>query len=129
MPVPELEYNSQRNRIDQRKVLENLKKVIYNPPRRRFRTNVYYRDIAVSEKELVKDEDTKRCAICLEDFAIKEEVMVTPCQHMFHEECIVPWVKSKAQCPVCRSHLSEQTNERDEILSIMRAMGGAAFIL
>lgn len=41
--------------------------------------------------------------MCLEDFEPKETVMLTPCKHMFHEECIVPWLKSKGQCPLCRS--------------------------
>lgn len=40
--------------------------------------------------------------MCLEDFEPKETVMLTPCKHMFHEECIVPWLKTKGQCPVCR---------------------------
>ncbi|KAF3523969.1 hypothetical protein F2Q69_00049456 [Brassica cretica] len=49
-----------------------------------------------------EEDDEKRCTVCLEDFEPKETVMVTPCKHMFHEDCIVPWLKSKGQCPLCR---------------------------
>ena len=67
---------------------------------------LYYRENSsniINEKE---DEDLKRCAICLEDFE-REEVVVTPCNHMFHEECIIPWVNGNDQCPVCRSAIRE----------------------
>ncbi|TKY66739.1 E3 ubiquitin-protein ligase RNF38/44 [Spatholobus suberectus] len=63
---------------------------------------------SLKEKEREKDEDGKRCAICLEDFESNEEVMLTPCKHMFHEDCIVPWLTSKGQCPVCRFVICER---------------------
>lgn len=66
---------------------------------------MYYRDNArnkLKEMEKEKDEDGKSCTICLEEFEPREEVTVTPCNHMFHEDCITPWVKSNGQCPVCR---------------------------
>lgn len=110
--------------------------------------SLYYRDHAKNTKDLNKqdDEDIKRCSVCLEDFEPKEEVMMTPCDHMFHEECIVPWAKSHGQCPVCRHTLFDQLpsnisgNSRnvrtsltgddlliDEIASIVHAMEAVAF--
>ncbi|KAK9284399.1 hypothetical protein L1049_023570 [Liquidambar formosana] len=90
---------------EQKNTLKKLKIGIYNPiPKRRLRF-LYYRDLArisYNEKEKENDEDGRRCAICLEDFMPKEQVTLTPCNHMYHEDCIVPWVKSHGQCPVCR---------------------------
>ncbi|KAJ6723552.1 ANAPHASE-PROMOTING COMPLEX SUBUNIT 11 RING-H2 FINGER PROTEIN [Salix koriyanagi] len=58
--------------------------------------------IAAKERASETEDDGQRCAVCLEDFEPRESVMLTPCNHMFHEECIVPWVKSNGKCPVCR---------------------------
>jgi E3 ubiquitin-protein ligase RNF115/126 len=50
----------------------------------------------------------KDCAVCKEQFKLEtedpdEQVVVSlPCQHIFHEGCILPWLKSSGTCPVCR---------------------------
>ncbi|KAF8391194.1 hypothetical protein HHK36_023496 [Tetracentron sinense] len=116
MQLPPQEEESRLTQEEQKKTLKKLKKQIYNPlPKRKSRNwCLYYRDRVgnrVDGKEEEKDEDSKSCAICLEDFFASQEVLVTPCNHMFHEECIVPWVKSNGQCPVCRFQLCEQRRE------------------
>jgi len=98
--------------------LNKLKKKVYDPPNNASRRiSFYYRENNrrnYNERSNGEnDEDGKRCAVCLEDFQPKEEVMTTPCNHMFHEECIVPWVKSHGQCPNCRFTLFERTVRRE----------------
>ncbi|KAH3758277.1 zinc finger family protein [Pelomyxa schiedti] len=31
--------------------------------------------------------------------------MITPCNHMFHTECLMQWMEYKLECPTCRSAL------------------------
>ncbi|KAJ6343551.1 hypothetical protein OIU76_005318 [Salix suchowensis] len=95
--------DDQQNKL----VLKQLKKETYNPIPKKMtsRLNLYYRDratIAAKDRASETEDDGQRCAVCLEDFEPRESVMLTPCNHMFHEECIVPWVKSNGKCPVCR---------------------------
>lgn len=40
------------------------------------------------------------CAVCKEEFVPTEEAIELPCQHMFHEDCIKPWLKVNGTCPV-----------------------------
>ncbi|CAO2817337.1 unnamed protein product [Amaranthus hypochondriacus] len=53
---------------------------------------------SVEENEVV-------CAICRDDFSGKEVVKQLPCLHYFHGDCIVPWLKMRNTCPVCRHEL------------------------
>ncbi|XP_020581461.1 RING-H2 finger protein ATL78-like [Phalaenopsis equestris] len=62
----------------------------------------------IHEIKIEKNEEDKQCAICLESFVPKEQVLMTPCNHMFHSKCIVPWVRSHGRCPVCRFKLYEK---------------------
>lgn len=48
-------------------------------------------------------EDT--CSICLEQLEDDTSVIVLPCKHGFHAECIAPWLKMHSECPSCRSKL------------------------
>lgn len=141
MPIPR-EDESRLTKDEQKTVLGKLKKEIYNPTPKKIirRLSLYYRDNAKNssiDKTKEKDEDEKNCAICLEDFEPRQMVTLTPCSHMFHEECIVPWVINHGQCPVCRfalcdrirDHASAATNNNQandpfagELMSIMRAM-------
>ena len=43
------------------------------------------------------------CSICLAEFCKGEKVSMLPCGHVFHYQCIVPWLgKQSKVCPVCR---------------------------
>jgi hypothetical protein len=46
------------------------------------------------------------CAICLGDYSADEEMVVLPCQHYFHDECIATWLRRKATCPLCNGVVS-----------------------
>ena len=43
------------------------------------------------------------CIICQNNFKDREKVLIIPCKHVFHKDCIVPWLKNKKQCPFCKS--------------------------
>ena len=36
---------------------------------------------------------------------IYNNVVLTPCGHKFHIECLVKWMETKLQCPNCRTIL------------------------
>lgn len=43
------------------------------------------------------------CPICLMPTSWDDEsVMVAPCHHVFHKECLLPWLDIKHICPNCR---------------------------
>lgn len=43
------------------------------------------------------------CSICQENGEEGQRVLeITQCKHMFHEECLEPWLRQKGTCPLCR---------------------------
>lgn len=49
---------------------------------------------------------TKECAVCCDNFGIKETVMCLPsCGHVFHEKCVMAWLTAHNTCPFCRREL------------------------
>ncbi|KAF9384783.1 hypothetical protein CPC16_008280 [Podila verticillata] len=48
------------------------------------------------------------CSVCKDEFVKEDTCLQLPCKHIFHDECIKPWLKTSATCPTCRfSLLSE----------------------
>jgi hypothetical protein len=45
------------------------------------------------------------CSICLTDYEAGERLRVLPCRHVFHRECLDPWLARNANCPNCRTNL------------------------
>ena len=45
------------------------------------------------------------CPICLNDIEQNEEVFIFPCEHLFHTNCALNWLKIKTECPLCRHEL------------------------
>jgi len=50
----------------------------------------------------------KDCAVCKDSFEVAQDTISLPCKHAFHDECILPWIKSSGTCPVCRYELVPQ---------------------
>ena len=48
------------------------------------------------------------CVICYNAVEVERgRYMITPCDHLFHTECLTRWLSVKMECPVCRSSLPE----------------------
>jgi len=61
-------------------------------------------------------ENPEVCCICLGTETEKEGVL-TRCNHMYHESCILAWAKVETECPLCRETLLSQEIELDSSIS------------
>ncbi|XP_055374402.1 E3 ubiquitin-protein ligase Iruka isoform X2 [Condylostylus longicornis] len=52
-----------------------------------------------------------QCSVCWEDFKLEEIVRKLPCLHLYHENCIVPWLELHGTCPICRKSLTHETKD------------------
>jgi hypothetical protein len=44
------------------------------------------------------------CPVCLEAYADADVVRALPdCAHLFHRDCVDPWLRLRPTCPVCRT--------------------------
>ncbi|KAH9909120.1 hypothetical protein F4778DRAFT_214123 [Xylariomycetidae sp. FL2044] len=55
------------------------------------------------DAEMLGPELKGECTICIDEMGVGEDVVVLPCNHWFHEECVVLWLKEHNTCPVCRA--------------------------
>ncbi|GAB4824850.1 hypothetical protein Ancab_007719 [Ancistrocladus abbreviatus] len=127
MHIPMQHEESKLTREEQVKALKMLRREFYSPTIKMLarRVSQHYEDINSANTSLQGmgkdiDDDVKRCVICLEDFELRCEVTITPCEHIFHEECIVPWVKSHGQCPICRFAFCDRIRESEAGLNNSR---------
>ncbi|EXB54735.1 E3 ubiquitin-protein ligase RING1-like protein [Morus notabilis] len=49
------------------------------------------------------------CCVCMEEMVSGSLMVRMPCSHMFHQNCILKWLKKSHICPVCRFNLPEKT--------------------
>ncbi|KAL4324409.1 hypothetical protein GQ457_11G009210 [Hibiscus cannabinus] len=53
------------------------------------------------------------CAVCKEQFELGTKVLNMPCNHLYHSNCLLPWLQLQNSCPVCRHELPSAVGEGD----------------
>ncbi|KAJ3446552.1 dsc e3 ubiquitin ligase complex subunit [Anaeramoeba flamelloides] len=49
-------------------------------------------------------ESDNTCVICMFEIDVEnQEYMITPCNHLFHKNCLNHWLEIKLVCPTCRT--------------------------
>jgi len=51
--------------------------------------------------------DVLECAVCISSIEKNESCAILECNHSFHNECILKWLKKHLNCPCCRENFNK----------------------
>ncbi|KAF1804671.1 hypothetical protein V8B55DRAFT_1446763 [Mucor lusitanicus] len=73
-------------------------------------------EIAALDRRVLDRHDPEcgtECAICTELFEAMELAKL-PCNHEFHSECILHWLRLNSSCPMCRQSISDHEQQQQQ---------------
>lgn len=98
------DVNTQTNNFNPNNFIIFLPILLLNNGQNIVNKEDHSKKIEKLEKTIVNESD-KQCVICLADFNKSEEVLKTPCNHLYHTECLKTWFKENNSCPTCRKSI------------------------
>ncbi|KAK8925678.1 E3 ubiquitin-protein ligase RING1 [Platanthera zijinensis] len=75
--------------------------------------------IMLTEEDVANNKNL--CAVCKDVFLVEEKAMLLPCSHLYHSDCILPWLGIRNTCPVCRHELPTDDPEYERLKARMSA--------
>ena len=101
--------------------MENIiNQIMMNDPNKYGNPPASKDSIKKLEKCIVTNEQLKNfgvensCAVCKDEFEIGQELLLMPCKHYFHNDCLLPWLNERNSCPVCRYELPTDDADYEE---------------
>jgi len=61
--------------------------------------------VDVTEEVLSRMGKDTECAVCREHLIVGDNMQELPCKHLFHPNCLKPWLDEHNSCPICRYEL------------------------
>ncbi|XP_046985289.1 E3 ubiquitin-protein ligase RNF6-like [Schistocerca americana] len=68
-------------------------------------------EVAINEEQV---NSGLKCSVCLLDFVLDEIVHKLPCDHLYHKNCIIPWLEQNDNCPMCRRPVDDDDSDDDD---------------
>ncbi|CAD5206672.1 unnamed protein product [Bursaphelenchus okinawaensis] len=65
-------------------------------------------------------ENGTQCTTCFDNFELDQEVAQLNCKHIFHKDCITPWLERQKTCPICRQPVDPSQwpeGEKDRVIT------------
>jgi len=53
---------------------------------------------------------SEKCAVCMDNILINENIITLSCNHTFHDLCIKGWFNEKDTCPICRAQAMQSVD-------------------
>lgn len=76
-------------------VIKKMESITYDP-------SLFQEDGKIDD-----DKPAPACCICLVRYNEESSIKRTPCQHIFHEECLGKWLQNNTTCPLCREDVQD----------------------
>eukprot|EP01069_Polyplicarium_translucidae_P008242 Polyplicarium_translucidae@DN3203_c0_g1_i1.p3 len=70
--------------------------------------------VAKCSQEAPNDLGGSACPVCLCEIQLGESILVLPCKHMFHKDCVRLWFKRSVECPLCKGDMRELLNDDED---------------